>query len=109
MTEYTTTRFFTSASRDFARDNFTNTAQPKLASFHVAFHLFTVLRSRAFRSDNHSSEVTDCFARSDHARYLFVIKRDFWNQNYIGAASDSALQCNPPRVPSHHFDDNDPA
>ena len=67
-----------------------------------------MFRSRAFRSDNHSSEVTGRFARIDHARDLVVIERDFGNQNDIGATGDTALQRDPPRVPSHHFDDNDP-
>ena len=67
-----------------------------------------MFRSRAFRSDNHSSEVTGRFTRIDHARDLVVIERDFGNQNDIGATGDAALQRDPPRVASHYFDDNDP-
>src|SRR5205814_13788 len=58
MAEHATTRFFTGANRDFARDNFANAAQPKLATFHVAFHLLAVFQSRAFRSNYHSLKVT---------------------------------------------------
>jgi hypothetical protein len=108
MTEHATTRFFTGTFRDFARDNFANTPQPKLATFHVAFHLFAVFRSRTFGSDDHSSKVAGRFARVDHARDFFVIERDFGNQNDIGATGDTALQCDPSCMPSHHFDDNDP-
>src|SRR5438874_5119837 len=108
MAEHATTRFFTGAHRDFARDNFANTAQPKLATFHVAFHLLAVFQSRAFRSNYHSSKVTGRFARIDHARDPVVIERDFGNQNDIGATGNTALQCDPSCVPSHHFDDNDP-
>src|SRR5215469_18404575 len=107
MAEHARTRFFTSAYYDFARDDFANTAQPKLPTFHIAFHLFAVLLSRAFRSDNHGSKVTGRFARIYHARDLFVIERDFGNQNDIGATGDAALQCNPARVASHYFDDDD--
>src|SRR4029077_14549604 len=107
MTEHATTRFFTGTFRDFARDNFANPTKPKLATFHVAFHLFAVFRSRTFRSDNHSPEVTGHFARIDYVRDLFVIERDFGNQNDIGATGDTALQRDPTCVPSHHFDHND--
>src|SRR5262245_20225510 len=109
MAENATTRFFTCAYRDFARDDFADTPQSKLATFHVPFHLFAVLRSRAFSSDNHSSKVTGRFARIDHARDFLVIERDFGNQNDIRATGNAALQRYPPSVPSHHFDYNDPS
>ena len=67
-----------------------------------------MFRSRAFRSNNHSSKITGRFARIDHARDFFVIERDFRNQNDIGATGNTALQRDPSRVPSHHFNDNDP-
>jgi hypothetical protein len=39
VTEHATMRFSASAFRDLARDNFANSSQPKLAAFHIAFHL----------------------------------------------------------------------
>src|SRR5215472_10768135 len=108
MTENATTRFFTGAYRNFARDDFADTTQSKLATFHVPFHLSAMFLSRAFRSHNYSSKVTGRFARIDHARDFLVIERDFGNQNDVSATGDTALQRYPPSVPSHHFDDNDP-
>src|SRR5262245_66643841 len=102
MTKHATTRFFSRTHRDFARDDFADSTQPKLATFHVAFHLFAMFRSRAFGSDNHSSKVTGRFARIDHARNFSAIKRNFGNQNDVGAAGDTALQRDPSRMPSHH-------
>jgi hypothetical protein len=47
MTEHAATRFFSSLSCDFARDNFANSTQPKLARFDIAFHLLPMFRSGA--------------------------------------------------------------
>src|SRR6476619_7400834 len=107
MTEHAKTRFLTGARGDFARDDFANPAQPKLATFHVTFYLFAMFRSRAFCSDNHRAKATGRCARIDHARDLFVIERNLGNQNDIGDPGDTALQRDPSRVPSHHFDNHD--
>src|SRR5262245_53289364 len=72
MAQHTTARFFTGAHRDFPRDNLANTTKPKLTTFNITFHLFAVLRSRAFRSDDHGSQVTGRFARFDHAGDFLV-------------------------------------
>src|SRR5438477_2305326 len=67
-----------------------------------------MFQSRAFSSDNYRAKATGRFASIDHARDLFVIEWDFGNQNDISATGDTALQRDPSRVPSHHFDNHDP-
>ena len=91
MTEHTTTRFFSSLSCDFARNDFADSTEPKLATFDVAFHLFAMFRSCAFRNHNQSAKVTGCLARFDHAGDLVVIEWNFRNQNNIGPAGDAAV------------------
>jgi hypothetical protein len=108
VTEHATTRFFACLFSDFVRNNFADSTEPKLAAFYVAFHLFTVFRSRAFRNHNDSSKVTCCLTRFDHPRYIVVIEWNFGNQNDIGAARDAAMQRDSTRVPSHDFDNDDP-
>ena len=92
MTEHATTRFFTRARGNFARDNFTNPPQPKLATFHVAFHLLAMFQSRAFCSDDHRAKATGRFTRIDHACNLPVIEWDLRNQNNIGAPGNTATR-----------------
>src|SRR5439155_1061840 len=47
-------------------------------------------------------------ARLDYARDLVVIEWNFGNQNGVGAAGDTAVQCDPSGVAPHHFDNHDP-
>ena len=79
MTQHAATRFFSSLFCDFARDNFANSTEPKLAAFDVAFHLLTVFRSRAFGNYNDSAKITGRFASVDHGGDFAVIERNFRN------------------------------
>src|SRR5947207_12444642 len=104
MAEHTAARLFSGAPGNFARHDFANSAQPKLACLHVALHLFAMFRSRAFRDYHYRSQTTSSLPRLDHAGDLVVIERNFGNQNDVRATGYTAMQRDPARVPSHHFD-----
>ena len=59
--------------------------------------------SCAFRNHHHRSQATSSLPHLYYVSNLFVIKRDFGNQNHISAAGDATLQCNPAGMASHHF------
>ena len=64
--------------------------------------------SSAFCDHDNSSQITGRLARLDYARDLVVIEWNFGNQNDVGAAGDTAVQCDPSGVAPHHFDNHDP-
>ena len=106
MAEHTAARLFSCALGNFARHDFANPTKSKLACLYVALHLFAMFRSCAFRDYDDRSQTTSNLPRLNHAGDLVVIERDFGNQNDIRSTGDAAMQRDPARMPSHHFDDH---
>src|SRR5581483_8636327 len=96
------------APGDFVRNNFSDSAEAKLAAFHIALYLLTVFWPRPFRNNNNTAEVTSRLTSLDHVRDLVEIERNFRNQNDIGAAGNASVQGNPSGVPAHYFHHHHP-
>src|SRR5207249_8539635 len=91
MAKNAAARFFSTALRNFICHDVADTTEAKFATFYLAFNLFAMFWSRAFRDHHNGSQITSSLPCSDHARDFVVIERNFGNQNDIGAAGDAAM------------------
>src|SRR5438552_17100972 len=106
MSKDTRASFLTSTRCNFVRNDVPHATKAKFAFLHLALDLLSVFRPRAFGDDDKRAEVASGVSRANSTCYFFEIKRDFGNQNDVGAASQSAMKRDPASMTTHDFDDN---
>src|ERR1700733_7910337 len=67
-----------------------------------------LLRDGAFGGHDNREVATTLVAPADVPARLVDVERDLRDQGHGRAAGDARMQCDPPRVATHHLDDQDP-
>src|SRR5438477_1006410 len=106
MPKYTRASFLASTRCNFAGDNVPHATEAKFAFLHLTFDLLSVFRPRAFGDDDKRAEVASGVSRANSIRHFFEIKRDFGNQNDVGASGQSSMKRDPSGVTSHDFNND---
>src|SRR6266404_929378 len=107
MSEYAAAGLFASTFSNLLRNDLADAAETKFSAFHLTLDLLTVFWLRPFVHDDERAKITPGIPFLYRCRDLVVVKRDFRNQNNIGATGNAAVQCDPAGVTSHHFYDHD--
>src|SRR5450755_34719 len=104
-------RFEAGALFDFGGQGRTDSTQPNVPEFIASalqsdrstVLLISVRKLCAFGRDYDTEIPSASVALANQLRDLVDIEGNFGGQNYVSAARDSAIACDPSRIASHHF------
>src|SRR5207253_6409202 len=103
VTKHAGARFFSGARCNFSRYDVADSAQAELAFFRFAFHLLSILWTRAFCDNDQRTQIPGGITRANGVGHSVEIEWNFRDQDDISATCDTTVQSDPASVSPHHF------